>query len=97
MGDLNSQLGGKEEEQGPYYYEKGSEYMYYRQEPQQQDCRVSGWARTGLEPEVNIEINTIGVHGFIDTGSTLSTIDTTFFMFINKFIMFLQSLSLYQS
>ena len=66
--------------------------MYYGSQPKQQDCRVSGWARTGLEHEVHIGINTIGVDEFIGTGSTWSMIDTTFCMFlqlpVNSFHMY---------
>ena len=56
--------------------------MYYGSKPRKQDCRVSGWARTGIDPEIQVQINTIGVDGIIDTGSSWSMIDITFCMFL---------------
>ena len=53
MTDLNSQW-GKEERQYPPLQQKRSDYIYYGPEPRRRDCIVHGWARTGLEPEVEV-------------------------------------------
>ena len=83
--DLNSQWGGggKEEGQGPLdHSQKRSKYFYYGPEPRYQNPRDREWARTGIEPKIMIGINTIGVACLIETGSSLSLIDTALCRFL---------------